>query len=46
MADGLVQKSTDAKFTPEKAVTLVMERNPALYRQYLNEHPEQLGRKN
>jgi len=34
MADGLLEKSTDAEFTKAKAISLVLERNPELYTEY------------
>jgi len=44
MASGLVEKSADKTFTVQKAIDLVIQRNPALYEEYLNEHPAQSGR--
>jgi len=43
MASGLVEKSADKSFTVAKAIDLVIQRNPALYQEYLNEHPRQTG---
>lgn len=37
MAEGLVEKSAESDFTIEKATELVIERNPKLYTEYLNE---------
>jgi hypothetical protein len=45
-ASELVQKSADRAFTKEKAIDLVLERNPDLYAEYLNENPAQTGRRN
>ena len=42
MANGLVEKSSDASFTKEKAISLVLQRNPHLYKEYLAEHPKQV----
>lgn len=43
LADGIVEKSVDINLTPEKAVDRVLksERGQALYKKYLEEHPEQ-----
>jgi hypothetical protein len=41
VAAGIVEKSTDAKTTKEKAYAVALRQNPELYTQYLDEHPEQ-----
>lgn len=41
LASGIVEKSADVRMTKEKAVALVLKRDPNLYKQYLDEHPAQ-----
>lgn len=41
LANGIVEKSADARMTKEKAIALVLKREPKLYEQYLDEHPAQ-----
>lgn len=43
MAEGLVEKSAEESFTIEKAYRLVIQRNPGLYKEYLEENPAQCG---
>lgn len=40
LVDGVVAKSADV--SREKAFVQIITKNPALYREYLNEHPEQI----
>lgn len=46
IAKELVQKSTDRDFTKEKAIDLVLQRDPDLYNRYLKENPAQCGGRN
>lgn len=41
MADSMIQKSEDPRFSKEKALSKVMELRPDLYQRYLEEHPQQ-----
>jgi len=41
MADSMILKSEDPRFSKEKALAKVMELRPDLYQRYLDEHPQQ-----